>query len=299
MARAADRRGARPGRAAGPRAHRVGGYSHGMSSGSGSRRPSCAPPVCCCSTSRRLALTRQDRDMRRLVRRLASEGITSSSPAICSTKSRSSATAWRSCARAGRLRRIARRAQGPRRRGFRLRAVDPEGPDLSRCQHRTSRCRDCRRRASLQRFRGSGRGSHGRARPGAVSASPRSAPTSASLEELFLGPHRGTPTRRSSRRRSPDARGLPLGATQARAQKRTYLGLGGASSSRSPSSSRSRCSTGRADGRTARPRASRHRASRPLRRALLHVYLGLPLVTALVAGDIVASEVTTARSRRS
>ena len=74
------------------------------------------------------------------------------------------------------------------------------------------------------------------------------------------------------------------------AQKRTYLGLGAAMAVPLIFVIVLHLQSRRPERRSARPLHPRHGPRDAVRRALLHVDLGFPLITALVAGDIVASE---------
>ena len=133
------------------------------------------------------------------------------------------------------------------------------------------------------------------ARPG--SASPRSCPSCDSLEELFLGMTEGDPGDASTVQEAAAVmRGVATvyrwELAKLAAQKRTYLGLGAAVARADRVRGRARCPEGRrADRRAARADTLRDTGlATPFVVLFFMSIWGLPLITALVAGDIVASE---------
>ena len=297
-ARVAHRRGARARRAArprqGPRRRLLARHAPAA------RDRRVAPPrarSCCCSTSRRPASTRPGcATCATSSAASPARGSRSCSRATCSPRSRSSATASRSSATA----RSSTRARStscsrPRPSGYRLRAVEPErGAGRLLAQ------------PGVEDVRLDGDELVFRADEDAVAA------LSIALGQARVGVHRARAADREPRGALPrhdrgrpgDARPTTRRRRDDRRRDASTAGSSRSCSRRSAPTSgsappmlvpidlrrRARCPEGRPERRPARPLHPRHRLATPFVVLFFMSIWGLPLITALVAGDIVASE---------
>ena len=269
---------------------RVGGYSHGMRQRLGIAASLLRDPQLLLLDEPTTGLDPAGmRDMRELVKRLAGEGITIllSSHILAEVEelcNRVAIIRRGAIIYEGRLDELLASAGG----GYRLRTTDHE-----RARARAARAPGIdgvaarRRRAALP-------GRRGRARRGArsrsaapASASPRSSPHTATLEELFLGMTGGERTTEAVAM----TRVYKWELLKLLAQKRTYLGLGAAMLVPLVfvivliDPDRAARTTSRSGATSARPGLAT-----PFVVLFFMSIWAFPLITALVAGDIVAAE---------
>ena len=295
----ADRRGARARRAARPRARTGSAATRtGCGSGSASPRRSCASRGCCCSTSRRPASTRPAcATCATSSAGSPARGSRSCSRATCSTRSRSSATASRSSARArSSTRARSRDLLATAASGYRLRARRARAGARRRCSHQpgVERRRARRRRASLHRRRGRRRRADGRARPGADRVHRARARDGEPRGAVPRHDRRRVVRPRPAPRRSPYDRASPAStAGSSRSCSRRSAPTSASAPRCSSRSSSSSCSCSRRGGPNDVP-LGRYIRDTGLAAPFVVLFFmsiwGLPLITALVAGDIVASE---------
>ena len=277
---------------------RVGGYSHGMRQRLGIaasllRKPS----ACSCSTSRRPgSILRACVTCARSSAGSRARASPSSCRATCWARSRSCATASRSSAQVRSSTRAPCATCSQRRQTeYRLRATEPERAlhDLLGPEGRGRRCRVDGARAPLPRPT-SRRPPRSRSPSGRLaSASPRSSPRRQSLEGRFLGLTGGESggQERVASRRSHDARVYRWESREA-AGPEADVPRAGRGDARPADLRRSCCSSSRAGRTTCRSAATSgtRASSLPFVALFFMSFWAFPLITALVAGDVVASE---------